>query len=239
MEPLSPLPSVMLLDLDDTIIDYGGDVETTWRTLCVEAAEATPGLDDVALFAAIQRTRTWYWSDPERHREGRADLRAASRRIIEQALQTLGVDQPQLAEAMAHRYRDRREARMRPFPGAVETLQRLRSTGTRLGMVTNGTSADQRAKIERFALAPYFDHILIEGELGFGKPDERVYRTALQALNARAEDTWFVGDNLEWDVAAPQRVGLYGVWVDTPGKGLPDAHAVRPDRIISALVQII
>ena len=42
-----------------------------------------------------------------------------------------------------------------------------------LAMITNGASATQRAKIERFHLAPYFDHILIEGELGFGKPEPR------------------------------------------------------------------
>ncbi len=239
MGTLPRKPTAMLLDLDDTIIDYGGDVEGTWRTLCAEAAGAVPGLDAAALFAAIQRIRTWFWSDPERHRQGRADLRAASRRIIEQALQTFGVDQPQLAQTMANRYRDRRDARMCLFPGAVETLRHLRSSGTRLGLVTNGTSADQRAKIERFALAQYFDHILIEGEFGCGKPEARVYEAALEALPARAEQTWFVGDNLEWDVAAPQRLGMCGVWVDTAGKGLPPAHAVRPDRIITALAQII
>ena len=30
-----------------------------------------------------------------------------------------------------------------------------------------------------------------------------------------------VGDNLEWDVAEPQRQGIYGIWIDIRGRGLP------------------
>jgi putative hydrolase of the HAD superfamily len=41
-----------------------------------------------------------------------------------------------------------------------------------------------------------------------------------------------VGDNLEWDVAAPQRLGLRGVWVDRAGTGLAAGSTVRPHRII-------
>ena len=47
-----------------------------------------------------------------------------------------------------------------------------------------------------------------------------------------------VGDNLEWDVAAPQRLGLRAVWVDGPGRGLPKARG-RTDRIIRAFPELI
>ena len=88
----------------------------------------------------------------------------------------------------------------------------------------------------RFGLASFFDSILIEGEVGFGKPDERVYRLALEALDTPAGDSWMVGDNLEWDVAQPQRLGIFAVWVDGAGKGLPAVdNTVRPDRVIRKL----
>ena len=77
--------------------------------------------------------------------------------------------------------------------------------------------------------------ILIEGEIGFGKPDPRVYTRALAALGVAAGDTWMVGDNLEWDVAEPQRQGIYGIWIDVRGSGLPSGQPVRPDRIIRRL----
>src|SRR5215470_1599871 len=232
-------PHTILLDLDDTIIDYGSSAETAWRAVCNAAAEEVDGLDGATLFATVDEVRTWYWSDPERHRVGRADLRAASCGIVEQAFTSLGYDLPRLAQTMAETYRDYRAAAIALLPGAIATLERIRQHGIRLGMVTNGTGPDQRAKIERFDLARHFDHILIEGEFGCGKPDQRVYLAAMQALQSCPERTWFVGDNLEWDVAAPQRLGLYTVWLDRGRAGLPAEARVRPQRIIRSLAELL
>ena len=96
----------------------------------------------------------------------------------------------------------------------------------------------QRGKITRFGLTDLFDTILIEGEVGFGKPDPRVYARALESLEVAAADAWMVGDNLEWDVAEPQRQGIYGIWIDVWGRGLPPRHPVRPNRIIRRLSEL-
>lgn len=231
-------PQAILVDLDDTIIDLGS-AEAAWRAVCESAAQEVDGLDAAALYAAIARIREWFWSDPERHRQGRADLRAASRGIVHQALSSLGHDRPELATIVADTYRDFRNGAIRVFPGAVETLERLRTAGIRLGLVTNGSAAAQRAKIERFNLARHFEHVLIEGEFGCGKPDTRVYVAAMEALRSQPDTTWSVGDNLEWEVAAPQRLGLYTVWVDAARAGLPAEAAVRPDRVIHSLAEIV
>ena len=98
---------------------------------------------------------------------------------------------------------------------------------------------EQRGKISRFSLAPFFEWILVEGEFGAGKPDERVYRHVLDGLGVAPGEAWMVGDHLEWDVAAPQRLGVTGIWVDTAGLGLPGSSPVRPDRIIRALPELL
>ncbi len=105
-------------------------------------------------------------------------------------------------------------------------------------MITNGTGAGQRGKIERFDLARHFDHIFIEGEIGFGKPEREVYMMAMAALGSDPADTWCVGDNLEWEVAAPQRLGIYSVWVDPTGDGPPADSSVTPDRIVSSIAEL-
>ena len=128
---------------------------------------------------------------------------------------------------------------MRLFPDALDCLTDLRRRGVPLALVTNGDAVQQRDKIERHGLARFFGAILIEGEFGVGKPHESVYRHALGALAARPEQAWMVGDNLEWDVAAPQRLGLGGVWVDVAGHGLPPEHPVKPDRIIRAFPELL
>ncbi len=232
-------PQAILFDLDDTIIDDSSSVEPAWRSVCEEAAGQVQGLDADALLAALAPVRAQFWSDPDRHREGRLDLRQATSRIVDEALRSLGLDLPALAKDTAHRYRDLREAGVRPFPRAIETLEGLREMGVRLGLITNGSGPGQRAKVERFDLARHFDHILIEGEFGCGKPDERVYLTTMRSLGSQPDQTWSVGDNLEWDIAAPQRLGLYAIWVDGSGAGLPAGSEVRPDRIIRSIAELL
>lgn len=78
--------------------------------------------------------------------------------------------------------------------------------------MTNGGSDQQRNKINRFGLNDLFDAILIEGEMGFGKPDREVYTTALDSLNIEPDAAWSIGDNLEWDVWGPQQLGIFGIW---------------------------
>ena len=107
-----------------------------------------------------------------------------------------------------------------------------------MALLTNGSATAQRAKIDRFGLRDHFEVVLIEGELGFGKPDPRVYHRALLALAVGAADTWMVGDNLEWDVAAPQELGVQGIWVDLRGTGVPHTSTTKPDRIIRALADL-
>ncbi len=187
----------------------------------------------------IDAARDAYWADPERHRLGRLNLTVARREIVGQALDDLGVDRPDLAAAIAAAYSAEREALIYLLPGAIETLQVLRNRGTPLALLTNGSAAGQRAKIERFDLAGYFEAILIEEEVGAGKPDERVYRRALEMLGARPGEATMVGDNLVWDVAGAARLGIGTVWVDAAGGGLPPDAPARPDRIVRRIRELV
>ena len=230
-------PKAMLIDLDDTLVHFPGQ-EESWRQVCAGGASRVPGLDANELFDEITRTRYWFWSDPERHRIGRQHLNVASIDIVRLALGKLGFDLPDLARDMGLSYRAMREEGAEPIPGAVEALQRFRDRGIGLAMITNGSGKVQRAKIERFDLARHFDDIFIEGELGYGKPDRRVYLGAMAALGPGPGETWCLGDNLEWEVAAPQRLGIYSVWVDPAGDGPPVSSGVTPDRIVSSIAEI-
>jgi putative hydrolase of the HAD superfamily len=48
-----------------------------------------------------------------------------------------------------------------------------------------------------------------------------------------------VGDNLEWEIVAPQRLGIHAIWHDGYGVGLPPDCPVRPDRIIRRLSELL
>jgi len=231
-------PRAVLFDLDDTILDYGGGAEEAWRGVCGRYAPEI-SCDGPVLQAAIRAYADWHWSDPERHRKGRLDLRAARTHIITEAMRTLGHDRPELARQIAHEYSDARERDMVPFPSALETLATLQARGVAMALVTNGAAAVQRAKIDRWRLEKFFPCIVVEGEFGVGKPDPRVYHAAMEQLRVSPGETWMVGDNLECDVAGPQRLGIFGIWNDCRNTGLPPDSPVRPDRIVRSIAELV
>ena len=233
------LPTAILFDMNDTILEYDGVADRVWRTVCEQFASGLDGIGSDQLLAAIQEHRKWYWSDPERHRRARLNLEIGRREVVEGAFRRLGIEPPPVVKEIADAYAAQREEAVRPFPGALETLQTLRERKVRLALVTNGNGEYQRSKVERFGLAQLFDCVIIEGEFGIGKPDERVYLHALDDLGSAPQEAWMVGDNLEWEVAAPQALGILGIWVDSKGVGLPSSSQVRPDRIIRALPELL
>jgi putative hydrolase of the HAD superfamily len=232
------LPKAVLLDLDDTILNDSGKVGHCWREACFAFRSELAGIDPAVLLAAIDRTRDWYWADAERHRVGRLDLDIARWEIVSMSLAEIGLDNSILASKIAEMYSHQRDAGIEPFPDAIDTVRWLRDCGCRLALLTNGNAAAQRGKVSRFGLNELFDLVLIEGELGFGKPDQRIYELALRELLVAAPEAWMVGDNLEWDVAQPQKMGFFGIWVDVRGTGVPAANTVRPNRIVRTLAEL-
>lgn len=232
-------PGVILLDLDDTVLEFAPLAEPCWRRVCARFAPQIAGGPSDSLCAAIREEQAWYWGDRERHRRGRLDLVCARREIVAGALSRLGIEDPALAREIADAFSLEREEAIRPLPGAIEAVRHLHEQGVRLALITNGSAADQRRKIDRFELAPLFDCILIEGEFGAGKPDERIYQRALDQLGVTPERAWMVGDNLEWDVQAPQQLGITGIWIDSAGQGLPEDSPVRPGRIVRSLADLV
>jgi len=237
-------PTAILFDLDDTILSAYGRPEAAWMAVSEELAELIGPLTPSEISAAVRQQAETFWADPDRHRFWRQKLKDARREIVADALAGLAASGKATiaAEAgvrLADRFTAYRDEQMHVFPGAHETIDALKAAGVRLALITNGDGPGQRAKIDRFDLARRFDHIQIEGEAGFGKPEAQAYHNAQGALGTTAAETWIVGDNLEWEVAAPQRLGLYAIWHDHAGAGLPAGSTVKPDRIISALPELL
>ena len=144
-----------------------------------------------------------------------------------------------MVDAMARRYSTLRDAAISLFPMALSVLGRLREHGVKLGLLTNGSTDKQWAKIRQFALARFFDHIQVEGDVGFGKPDLRAFRRALAALDVAPDEAWMVGDNLVWDIRGAQQAGIYAIWIDVHGSG-PDAEdGVTPDQVVASLAELL
>ncbi|HUC09546.1 MAG TPA: HAD family hydrolase [Stellaceae bacterium] len=238
------LPRAILFDLDDTILVAFGPAQSQWQRIIAAYADHLAPLAPAAAIAAIMESSRELWADPARHKHWRHRIGEARRRIVADAFAALAASghpivEQTLCDEIAERYNALHDAELRCFPDAHDTLDRLKKLGVRLALITNGAAEPQRAKVIRFALEHRFEHIQIEGEHGFGKPEERAYTHAMDALGVTARDTWMVGDNLEWEVAAPQRLGIHAIWHDGYGTGLPPDCPVRPDRIIRRLAELL
>lgn len=241
---MTMLPRAILFDLDDTLISAYRQPEQAWIAIAGEFQDDLGGLTPPTVAAAVAVAAEAFWSDEDRHRVGRLNLLNTRRDIVLEGFAALARDHgatfpAALATRMSERYNSYREEQMFLFPDAHEVVDAFRAAGVKLALITNGAALPQRAKVERFDLTNRFHHIQIEGEHGFGKPEERAYRHAMTILGSEPDNTWMVGDNLEWEIRAPQRIGIHAIWQDTLGAGLPAGTDARPDRIIRSLRELL
>lgn len=109
--------------------------------------------------------------------------------------------------------------------GAEELLEALAGR-YRLYLVTNGTAAVQKGRIESAGLKNRFAGIFISEEVGFDKPDPAFFHYCFgQIPGFRKENAVIVGDSLTSDIKGGLGVGLRTIWFNP-------SHAANPTDIV-------
>ncbi len=250
----------VLFDLDETLIEEEASNDISALAAC-EIAHRRYGIDVRVMLTALRARSLELW------RAGPAvqycrDIGISSReglwgaftgdapglRILqewipgyrvaawERALADVGVDDASMARELADFFLADRKHRHVVFPESRAVLERLRSR-VRLGMITNGASDIQRAKIEGSGLIGYFDTILVSGEEGFGKPKPEIFHLAINRLGVDEAGAVMIGDSLARDVAGAAGVGIKSVWVNRLGIKASDRFPT-PDAELSDLVTL-
>jgi len=145
------------------------------------------------------------------HKDGRE---THNRFWVAEALESLGhslsPDDPRVARAV-DAYFSAFYPNSKLIPGTKEILREL---GERypLGMVSNFTDGPAARKIiEVLELNPFFQHVLVSGELGYRKPHPYVFERFVDAMGVPADQILFVGDDLDADVKGARDAGLQPV----------------------------
>ncbi|SCC33706.1 A0A023P6H9 (2-haloalkanoic acid dehalogenase) [Bacillus wiedmannii] len=107
----------------------------------------------------------------------------------------------------------------------------------KIGIITNGSTHRQKAKIINTNLNNYFDTIIISEEVGLSKPDKRIFELALNKLNVQPEDVLFIGDDLEKDIAGPQNANIKGVWFNP--QRIKNTTQIQPYAEINTLDSLL
>lgn len=98
------------------------------------------------------------------------------------------------------------------IPGTIDTLRVLKAR-YRLGLLSNFTHwPAAREIINRAGLTPFFDAILISGQIGYRKPHPIVFRSLLDTLGVGREEIIYIGDDPEPDINGAFRAGIMPVW---------------------------
>jgi len=121
------------------------------------------------------------------------------------------------------------------FPDAAQTLSCLRTSGLKLGLITNGSIRMQGRKLQCLALSPLFDTILISDAEGISKPDRQIFHRALDRLRIKPAQAVFVGDHPEVDVAGARAAGMRAIWRRDPSV----SRTVEADGVIDELGDLL
>ncbi len=91
------------------------------------------------------------------------------------------------------------------FEGALETIEKIKAKRGKVGMITDGRSSTQRAKLEALGLTELVDIIIISEEVGTEKPHEANYIAIERAFENHSY--LYMADNLRKDFISPNKRG--------------------------------
>ena len=103
------------------------------------------------------------------------------------------------------------------FADVVPALQKLQADGYQMAVVSN-FEAWLDALLDRLGVNGYFPVRVISGVEGIEKPDPAIFRIALERAGMSPEETVYVGDNPEFDVAPAAALGMFPVLIDRRGR---------------------
>ncbi len=153
-----------------------------------------------------------------------------------EGLKALGVDDPELGAKLADLFPTIRRTKHYVYDETYSILDSLKEN-YKLLLLTNGSPDLQNEKLTGVPdLPPYFDHIVISGGFGRGKPDPSIFRHALDLLNVSPDEAIMVGDKLTTDILGANQTGIASVWINRTEMKRDDE--IVPDYEITSLQEI-
>ena len=148
---------------------------------------------------------------------------------ISAALQRLGIEmapQDPRVERAVGAYFSAFVDNARELPGTAGMLSALRPR-FRLAVVSNLTHGPAAHHIlDHLELTPYFEVVLVSGDLGYRKPHPRVFQSLVEALDLPPPSIAFVGDDPRTDVQGSFEAGMQPVQT-VYAQRLKDATALK------------
>lgn len=196
-------------DLDDTLLDHSHAELQALRQLHAQRSDIFAGIPFSELHASYLEINAVVWHN---YSAGIYDKVQTKVGRFEQLLASLSIESEENSLWMANAYLDRYADHWVAVDGALEAFH---ATAERLpvGILTNGFSEIQRAKLARFPEIEARSALtIISEEVGHLKPDLRLFNFATAAADVDPASILYVGDSLRSDVEGGLRAGWKIAW---------------------------
>ncbi len=159
------------------------------------------------------------------------DFAALTEDALEFALATVAPEHAGLKRALLDAYRQ-----LDAYPEVRAALARLKATGARTAILSNGTPAMLAAAIESAGIGDLIDAVFSVDALRTYKTDPRVYAFAADQLQLAPEAISFQSSN-RWDIAGAVAAGFRAVWINRAGQRdeYPD---LAPAAVVDTLASL-
>lgn len=104
------------------------------------------------------------------------------------------------------------ESSWKAYEDVIPCLNMLKEY--KLGIISNGDYEQQLKKLRKINIAEYFCDIVVAGDVGYAKPDSRIFEIAYQRNNVSVENAFYVGDNIKTDIIPANEIGMKGILID-------------------------
>jgi 2-haloacid dehalogenase len=180
-----------------------------------------------ALWREKQLQYTWLRALQSRH----ADFWQVTGDALDFALETLGLDDPQLRARLMDLYRT-----LDLFPEVPAMLRRLKAVGLKTAILSNGSPDMLDAVVNKAGIGDLLDAVLSVESVGVYKPHPKVYQLAVDRLAVPARAILFLSSNA-WDAYAASAFGMRVVWCNRYGQR-PERLPGKPDHEIASLAEL-
>jgi len=180
-----------------------------------------------ALWRDKQLQYTWLRAVQGRH----ADFWQVTFDALDFTLETLALEKPGLRDRLMNLY-----LTLEPFPEVPDVLERLKRSGLRTAILSNGSPQMLDAVVRASALGAHIDAVLSVEAVGVYKPHPKVYQLAVDRLGIPAAGIAFQSSNA-WDAYAASAFGMRVVWCNRYGQR-PERLPGKPDRIVQSLAEL-
>lgn len=148
----------------------------------------------------------------ELYRQGKIDKSFLKVERFKLPLKDYGIEDEKLAAEIGERYTELAATTVALVPNTMEILNYLKDKGYKTYIITNGFLEVQTIKMQASGLDKMIDISFVSEEVGFKKPDHRIFQHAMKEVGASIENSVMVGDDLKVDIIPAKEIGMKHIY---------------------------